>query len=147
MECSICLSEINNDDATSKTICGHTFHSECIFKSIAHKNFSCPNCRKKLVHFANTIEKDEEAFNEIMRSITVQNSIPTALHRENERLFRRPSLLYSRTIIEDLPFQSPQFPRIITNEESISLLNRNLATYSPRQNLRRNLISQTLQLI
>lgn len=66
MECSICLSPIEDDDATSKTTCGHTFHSNCIFTSIAHKNFSCPNCREKLT---NVTKEEEDATENLIRSI------------------------------------------------------------------------------
>ena len=44
-ECSICSSETNNDNCF-KTTCGHSFHTECIFKwMIQYENSSCPNCR------------------------------------------------------------------------------------------------------
>ena len=46
-ECPICLEEFRDDDALSKTECGHTFHSKCIFRAIT-VNINCPSSRTPL---------------------------------------------------------------------------------------------------
>lgn len=84
MECSICLSPINDDDATSKTVCGHTFHSKCIFTSIAYHNFSCPNCREKLTDFPEKVKESET--DAIIRSIIEIHNIPNIIGNEQETL-------------------------------------------------------------
>ena len=43
--CGICLEKLENN--IYKTICGHSFHSNCIHKSMK-KNNCCPYCRKEI---------------------------------------------------------------------------------------------------
>ena len=45
-ECSICCSNINNNEVCL-TKCGHLFCYDCIYKSIDYNN-KCPTCREKL---------------------------------------------------------------------------------------------------
>ena len=54
-ECPICLEEFKHDDALSKTECGHTFHSKCIFRAIT-VNINCPSCRTPMVQITSGTE-------------------------------------------------------------------------------------------
>ena len=45
--CSVCLGEFDFNSAVRKTLCNHLFHASCI-DEWAHKNLSCPICRKDL---------------------------------------------------------------------------------------------------
>jgi hypothetical protein len=47
MECPICLDMVENSKC--ETECGHIFHSQCMFKTIASGNFRCPTCRFELI--------------------------------------------------------------------------------------------------
>jgi hypothetical protein len=137
MDCSICLCPIQDDDATSKTECGHIFHSKCIFTSIAHKNFSCPNCRKELTNAPN---KESET-DEIIRSIIEIHNIPSLI---NEEFSRENSVYFNSRVPQNTVQNEPFIPRnssnniihrIINNDEQIAFLNRNIRTYEPRENL------------
>jgi len=45
--CGICLEELEIENNIYKTICGHSFHHNCIHKSMKKSN-NCPYCRKEL---------------------------------------------------------------------------------------------------
>lgn len=45
--CGICLEELEIETKHYKTICGHSFHHNCIHKSMKKSN-NCPYCRKEL---------------------------------------------------------------------------------------------------
>ena len=45
--CGICLEELELETKNYKAICGHSFHHNCIHKSMK-KNNNCPYCRKEL---------------------------------------------------------------------------------------------------
>lgn len=126
MECSICLNPINDDDATSKTFCGHTFHSKCIFTSIAYKNFSCPNCREKLTDCPEKIKENET--DEIIRSIIEIHNIPNIFSSELESLEQQEQTDRSYLIGGEEVHQN----RIINNNEQIQFLNRRSSIYTPR---------------
>jgi hypothetical protein len=46
-ECSICITEYDNDDFISITNCNHIFHTDCI-KEWAKYKTDCPVCREKM---------------------------------------------------------------------------------------------------
>lgn len=42
--CPICLAEFEEGEEIYLTECQHTFHIECLDKTLEHNN-NCPNCR------------------------------------------------------------------------------------------------------
>jgi hypothetical protein len=46
-ECPICYNKVMQNNSTT-TLCGHTFHSSCLFKCVAKNINTCPSCRKHL---------------------------------------------------------------------------------------------------
>lgn len=56
-ECPICMDEFNGTKNIVVTECGHTFHTNCLMKSVAHNGFGCPYCRTKM---AEEIEDNPE---------------------------------------------------------------------------------------
>ena len=55
--CSICLEIIT--DFSTKTPCGHVFHSACLFKNFETR-FECPLCRQALIGEEEEEEEEEE---------------------------------------------------------------------------------------
>jgi len=55
--CSICLEIIS--DFSTKTPCGHVFHSACLFKNFETR-FECPLCRQALIKEEEEEEEDED---------------------------------------------------------------------------------------
>ena len=53
--CSICLSDIYNDDILFTTDCNHSFHTSCILPWFAN-NHSCPICRQEIIFDHNFFE-------------------------------------------------------------------------------------------
>ena len=53
--CSICLSDIYNNDILFTTDCNHSFHTSCILQWFAN-NHSCPICRQKIIFDHNFFE-------------------------------------------------------------------------------------------
>jgi hypothetical protein len=45
MDCPICFECIEGEKNKVVTDCGHTFHTNCLMKNIAHNGFDCPYCR------------------------------------------------------------------------------------------------------
>ena len=45
VKCSICQSDIENDDPATRLPCGHVFHKNCIDSYVLTINSKCPNCR------------------------------------------------------------------------------------------------------
>ena len=43
-ECPICFELIDKINSLT-TECGHTFHTSCLMKNVAHNGFGCPYCR------------------------------------------------------------------------------------------------------
>ena len=74
-ECSICLDVVENH--ICQTICGHTFHSYCIFKSL-QRNAKCPMCRYPLM-----IQNEDTERNEIPRSFQESRDIRVREEIEN----------------------------------------------------------------
>lgn len=53
--CSICLSDIYNNDILFTTDCNHSFHASCILPWFAN-NHSCPICRQEIIFDYNFFE-------------------------------------------------------------------------------------------
>jgi len=48
-ECAVCLNPLGDSETEIKTLgCGHRFHKECINRSIAFGNRTCPLCRRPI---------------------------------------------------------------------------------------------------
>lgn len=45
--CSVCLTQIQNEDIVRKTPCGHIFHTDCV-DLWCIRNLTCPICREPL---------------------------------------------------------------------------------------------------
>jgi len=56
MDCPICMEVINFNKNCVITECGHSFHTSCLMKNIAHNGFDCPYCRSVM---AETPEDEE----------------------------------------------------------------------------------------
>ena len=46
-DCSVCITDFEDEDDVSITTCGHIFHNSCIVEWGKYKQ-ECPNCRKEL---------------------------------------------------------------------------------------------------
>lgn len=57
--CSICLSDIYNNDILFTTDCKHSFHTPCILPWFAN-NHSCPICRQKIIFDDNFFENSTD---------------------------------------------------------------------------------------
>ena len=138
MDCSICLCTIQDDDATSKTECNHIFHSKCIFSSIAHKNFSCPNCRNVLTEGPSDLKESET--DDIIRYIMEIHSIPSSL--TSDILFSQPTTTeqsnsqnYQDRIASQIlggNLASEMIQRVINDEEQVMTLDGNIHLHRPR---------------
>jgi SNF2 family DNA or RNA helicase len=47
MECSICLTDLGKTSARAVTLCGHSFHSDCLAQALLRARI-CPNCRSEV---------------------------------------------------------------------------------------------------
>ena len=45
LECSVCLTDIDNHDTLSMINCKHYFHNECIHRWLFTNSRKCPCCR------------------------------------------------------------------------------------------------------
>ena len=112
--CSICLDDFTNIEiATAKLNCGHTFHTQCIIKSLRKSN-ECPNCRDtdgNPVSKVNNnllsnnwdsdtdLEEDENDymdFYECIKNLLKNNSEL----RDSVREYKKMSRIMERTILE-----------------------------------------------
>ena len=61
-QCAICFDTMKDNGRTTKTKCGHKFHSECIDRWLTdyNNNNTCPTCREILVERDTDDEEDEE---------------------------------------------------------------------------------------
>jgi hypothetical protein len=59
--CPICLENIDAGKNKTTTDCGHSFHTSCIMKNVAHNGFGCPYCRTVMAENPNTDEQSEES--------------------------------------------------------------------------------------
>jgi len=56
-ECTICLTEIIEDEDVKKLPCNHQFHSDCIKPWFDQGNNNCPNCRADATPVLTTAQK------------------------------------------------------------------------------------------
>jgi hypothetical protein len=59
-ECPICMENIELNKNCVTTECGHSFHSNCLMKSIAFNGFGCPYCRFEMVEETSESEDEED---------------------------------------------------------------------------------------
>lgn len=59
--CPICLENIDGVKNKTTTDCGHSFHTSCIMKNVAHNGFGCPYCRTVMAENPHTDEASEES--------------------------------------------------------------------------------------
>jgi hypothetical protein len=72
MDCPICFDCIEGEKNKVVTDCGHTFHTNCLMKNIAHNGFDCPYCRFVMADVpedsddenSEWLEDDEESYYE-----------------------------------------------------------------------------------
>lgn len=58
--CPICLDLVDKKENNwLTTLCGHQFHTSCLMKNVARKNFQCPYCRELLVENVSEIPETE----------------------------------------------------------------------------------------
>lgn len=57
-ECPICFELIDKVNSLT-TECGHTFHTSCLMKNVAHNGFGCPYCRKAMAEIVQDTEMPE----------------------------------------------------------------------------------------
>lgn len=57
-ECPICMDDILNINCVT-TECGHTFHSSCLMRSVAHQGFGCPYCRTVMAEMPEEDDDDD----------------------------------------------------------------------------------------
>ncbi|KAG9143617.1 hypothetical protein Leryth_019203 [Lithospermum erythrorhizon] len=48
VECSVCLSEIEEGDEVRELSCDHLFHRGCLDRWIGYGNMTCPLCRSRV---------------------------------------------------------------------------------------------------
>ncbi|WCJ31818.1 RING/U-box superfamily protein [Euphorbia peplus] len=48
-ECSVCLSEFQEEESVRKLKCKHTFHKDCLDKWLQECRATCPLCRTKVL--------------------------------------------------------------------------------------------------
>jgi hypothetical protein len=60
-ECPICMDNILVEQNCTITECGHSFHTSCLMKSVAHIGFGCPYCRTVM---APNVENVENIYDE-----------------------------------------------------------------------------------
>ncbi|KAK6142368.1 hypothetical protein DH2020_022716 [Rehmannia glutinosa] len=48
-ECSICLSEFEQNAVVNRLSCGHVFHKTCLEKWLNYWNITCPLCRNHMM--------------------------------------------------------------------------------------------------
>ena len=63
-ECPICMENIELNKNCVKTECGHSFHSNCLMKSIAFNGFGCPYCRFEMVEETSDSDSDDDSNDE-----------------------------------------------------------------------------------
>mgnify|MGYP002633285308 CR=1 FL=1 len=60
IECPICMDIIDLNNNSTKTECGHMFHSSCLMKNIAHNGLTCPYCRNVMAEEPEEVYSDED---------------------------------------------------------------------------------------
>jgi len=62
IECAICLDNIDfTTNNCVKTECGHSFHTSCLMRNVAHNGFGCPYCREEM---AEAVEDSDDEYEE-----------------------------------------------------------------------------------
>lgn len=61
-DCPICLENIDGVKNKTTTDCGHSFHTSCIMKNVAHNGFGCPYCRTVMAENPHTDEASEYTY-------------------------------------------------------------------------------------
>ena len=77
--CSVCLSDIYNNDIIFTTECNHYFHASCILPWFAN-NHSCPICRQEIIF-------DENLFENLFENLTdrvVDNIVDNVFYNDEE---------------------------------------------------------------
>lgn len=59
-DCPICMECIVKEKNCVTTECGHSFHTNCLMKSVAHNGFGCPYCRNVMAEKPVEEEDEEE---------------------------------------------------------------------------------------
>jgi len=59
-ECPICMEVFNGTNNQVITECGHTFHTNCLMKAVAHNGFGCPYCRTTMAEKKTNKYDDDE---------------------------------------------------------------------------------------
>lgn len=62
MDCPICMEIIEGTKNCIVTECGHSFHANCLMKSIAHNGFGCPYCRTEMAETPNYEDDDDSTY-------------------------------------------------------------------------------------
>jgi len=60
IECPICMDCVESTKNCVTTDCGHTFHSSCLMKNVAHNGFGCPYCRTAMAEEPEDSDDEEE---------------------------------------------------------------------------------------
>lgn len=116
--CPICYENINNKNVTT-TSCGHTFHTDCLLRSLNNSsNKACPYCRNKLIN-----DNPPKNFNDVV-GITVNDLFEYMGGIDN--IYTESDLLNT---VKNLNIQnsqlSPELARIVKSaEQNINLLNQ-----------------------
>ena len=61
-ECPICMEDVFSGKNCVVTECGHSFHTNCLMKNVAHNGFGCPYCRTEMAE--EPVDSDDEAGDE-----------------------------------------------------------------------------------
>lgn len=69
-ECPICMDDIDFKINCVTTECGHSFHTSCLMRNVAHNGYGCPYCRNALAEavedsdseYDSEEEEEEEIF-------------------------------------------------------------------------------------
>lgn len=61
-DCPICMESIETGKNCLTTECGHSFHTSCLMKSVAHNGFGCPYCRTAMTEDHEEEEEDSSVY-------------------------------------------------------------------------------------
>ena len=59
-ECPICMEDVFSGKNCVVTECGHSFHTSCLMKNVAHNGFGCPYCRTEMAEEQEDSDDEEE---------------------------------------------------------------------------------------
>ena len=60
-ECPICMDDIDVKTNCVRTECGHSFHTSCLMRNVAHNGFGCPYCRTALAEAVEDSDSEYES--------------------------------------------------------------------------------------